>query len=91
MGACLQNHPHGKKNGIKPVVAFDGKPPTMKGRELEKRKEKRDEAQAALEKPRRMGTWRKLTSKQEAVYKVLQQSTFTFNDVKILLSMGVPP
>ena len=32
-------------NGIKPVYVFDGKPPTMKSGELEKRTEKRAEAQ----------------------------------------------
>ena len=37
-------------NGIKPVYVFDGKPPTMKAGELEKRKEKREEAQVALDK-----------------------------------------
>merc|ERR1712141_891865 len=31
-------------NGIKPVYVFDGKPPTMKSGELEKRTEKREEA-----------------------------------------------
>ena len=35
------------ENGIKPVYVFDGKPPTMKAGELEKRKLKRDDAQAA--------------------------------------------
>ena len=29
--------------GIKPCYVFDGKPPTMKGGELAKRKDKRDE------------------------------------------------
>ena len=42
-------------NGIKPVYVFDGKPPQMKAGELEKRKEKRDEAQAALEKAKEEG------------------------------------
>ena len=32
------------ENGIKPVYVFDGKPPVMKGGELAKRKERRDEA-----------------------------------------------
>jgi len=33
------------ENGIKPVYVFDGKPPQMKSGELEKRTEKRVEAQ----------------------------------------------
>lgn len=42
-------------NGIKPVYVFDGKPPTMKGGELAKRKERREEAQKALEKATEAG------------------------------------
>ena len=38
------------ENGIKPVFVFDGKPPEMKGGELEKRKERREKAQKELEK-----------------------------------------
>lgn len=33
------------ENGIKPVYVFDGKPPQMKSGELEKRTERRNEAQ----------------------------------------------
>ena len=35
-------------NGIKPVYVFDGKPPEMKGGELNKRAEKREEASKQL-------------------------------------------
>lgn len=35
-------------NGVKPVYVFDGKPPNLKGGELAKRAERRDEAQKAL-------------------------------------------
>ena len=42
-------------NGIKPVYVFDGKPPTMKGGELEKRMAKRADATAALEKAKEEG------------------------------------
>ena len=38
------------ENGIKPVYVFDGKPPTLKSGELEKRMEKRADAEAALVK-----------------------------------------
>ena len=34
--------------GIQPVVVFDGKPPQFKSGELQKRREKREKAQAAL-------------------------------------------
>lgn len=38
------------ENGIKPVYVFDGKPPQMKSSELEKRADRRQEAQKSLEK-----------------------------------------
>jgi flap endonuclease-1 len=34
--------------GIKPVFVFDGKPPTLKGDELQKRRERRDLAETEL-------------------------------------------
>ncbi|KAM3567737.1 hypothetical protein VYU27_010122, partial [Nannochloropsis oceanica] len=37
-------------SGIKPVFVFDGKPPTLKGGELDKRREKREKAEADLKK-----------------------------------------
>jgi flap endonuclease-1 len=43
------------ENGIKPVYVFDGKPPEMKSGELNKRKERRDEAQKSLEKAQEAG------------------------------------
>src|SRR5438067_424607 len=38
------------ENGIKPVYVFDGKPPQMKSKELEKRLERRTEAEAEVTK-----------------------------------------
>jgi flap endonuclease-1 len=43
------------ENGIKPVYVFDGKPPTLKGGELQKRKERRAEAEEHLEKATEAG------------------------------------
>lgn len=43
------------ENGIKPVYVFDGKPPSMKSSELDKRAERRQEAQKALEKAEEAG------------------------------------
>ncbi|WAR12859.1 FEN1-like protein [Mya arenaria] len=43
------------ENGIKPVYVFDGKPPEMKSGELEKRKERRSEAQKGLEQATEAG------------------------------------
>ena len=41
--------------GIKPIYVFDGKPPVMKGGELAKRNDKREEAEAALKAGREAG------------------------------------
>jgi len=43
-------------NGIKPVYVFDGKPPDMKGGELMKRAEKREEASKQLALATESGT-----------------------------------
>jgi len=75
-------------NGIKPVYVFDGKPPTMKAGELEKRKEKRDEAQAALEKAKEEGNMEEVDKQNRRLVKVTTEHT---SDVKILLKhMGIP-
>jgi len=75
-------------NGIKPVYVFDGKPPQMKAGELEKRKEKRDEAQAALEKAKEEGNMEEVDKQNRRLVKV---TTEHVNDVKILLKhMGIP-
>jgi len=75
-------------NGIKPVYVFDGKPPTMKAGELEKRKERRDEAQAALEKAKEEGNVEEIDKQNRRLVKV---TTDHVNDVKILLKhMGIP-
>ena len=36
------------ENGVKPVYVFDGKPPELKGGELAKRAERREEAEKQL-------------------------------------------
>lgn len=43
------------ENGIKPVYVFDGKPPQMKSKELEKRLERRNEAEAEMSKAAEAG------------------------------------
>lgn len=43
------------ENGIKPVFVFDGKPPQLKSGELEKRAERREEAQKELDKATEAG------------------------------------
>lgn len=43
------------ENGIKPLYVFDGKPPEMKSGELNKRAEKREEAQKSLQQAEEAG------------------------------------
>lgn len=45
------------ENGIKPVYVFDGKPPDMKSGELEKRAERREDAQKSLEAAEEAGEY----------------------------------
>lgn len=75
-------------NGIKPVYVFDGKPPQMKAGELEKRKEKRDEAQAALDKAKEEGDMEEVDKQNRRLVKVTKDHV---NEVKVLLKhMGIP-
>ena len=57
-------------NGIKPVYVFDGKPPVLKGGELEKRTEKRQEAEAALAKAKEEGNEEEIDKQNRRLVKV---------------------
>jgi len=75
-------------NGIKPVYVFDGKPPTMKAGELEKRKEKRDQAQAALDKAKEDDNVEEIDKQSRRLVKVSKEHV---EDAKRLLKlMGIP-
>lgn len=75
-------------NGIKPVFVFDGKPPQMKAGELEKRTEKREVAQAALDKAKEDGDMEEVDKQNRRLVKVTKEHV---EEVKILLKhMGVP-
>ena len=75
-------------NGIKPVYVFDGKPPTMKSGELEKRTERRAEAEAALEKAKEEGNVEEIDKQNRRLVKVGKNHV---EDCKELLGlMGIP-
>lgn len=75
-------------NGIKPVYVFDGKPPQMKAGELEKRTEKREVAQAALDKAKEEGNMEEVDKQSKRLVKVTKEHV---EEVKVLLKhMGVP-
>ena len=76
------------ENGIKPVYVFDGKPPTMKSGELEKRMEKRADTQVALEKAKEEGNDEEIDKQSRRLVKVTKDHV---EDCKKLLKlMGVP-
>lgn len=76
------------ENGIKPVYVFDGKPPEMKGGELTKRAERREDAQKALDKATEAGDKAEMDKYNRRLVKVTKEHN---NEAKELLSlMGVP-
>ncbi|XP_015919660.1 flap endonuclease 1 isoform X2 [Parasteatoda tepidariorum] len=75
-------------NGIKPVYVFDGKPPQMKSSELEKRQERREEAQKNLEKAEEEGVAEDINKFTRRLVKVTRQHN---DECKELLRlMGIP-
>lgn len=75
-------------NGIKPVYVFDGKPPNLKGGELQKRAERREEAQKQLDKATEAGDQEAMDKFNRRLVKVTKEHT---EEAKQLLKlMGVP-
>lgn len=74
--------------GIKPVYVFDGKPPEMKGGELQKRLQKRAEAEAELKAAREAGDQERV----EKLSKRTQRATRAQSEQckRLLRLMGVP-
>lgn len=76
------------ENGIKPVYVFDGKPPQMKSGELNKRKERREEAEKALAKATEEGDQAEMDKFNRRLVKVDKEHV---NEAKELLAlMGIP-
>ena len=76
------------ENGIKPVYVFDGKPPEMKSGELNKRAEKREEAQKALQKAEEAGDTENIDKFNRRLVKVTKHHSEQCKD--LLKLMGVP-
>ncbi|GJQ78306.1 Fen1 [Trypoxylus dichotomus] len=76
------------ENGIKPVYVFDGKPPELKSGELNKRMEKREEAQKALEKATEAGDQAEIEKFNRRLVKVTKQHTEEAR--QLLTLMGIP-
>ena len=77
-------------NGIKPVYVFDGKPPKMKSGELEKRTERREEAEKALEKAKEVGDAEEVDKQNRRLVKVGKSHVEEFLDfIRITLIMDI--
>jgi len=76
------------ENGIKPVYVFDGKPPTMKGGELAKRAERREEAQKELAKAEEAGNAEDIEKFSRRLVKVTREHGEEAR--KLLTLMGIP-
>lgn len=68
------------EKGIKPVYVFDGKPPDMKGGELAKRAERREEAQKALDKATEAGDAAEMEKFNRRLVKVTKEHN---NEAKV--------
>ncbi|CAK9801209.1 Flap endonuclease 1 [Anthophora quadrimaculata] len=76
------------EQGIKPVYVFDGKPPDLKSGELNKRAERRDEAQKLLQAAEEAGNVEDVEKFNRRLVKVTKQHA---EEAKQLLQlMGVP-
>uniref|UniRef100_A0A8C4SHQ7 Flap endonuclease 1 n=1 Tax=Erpetoichthys calabaricus TaxID=27687 RepID=A0A8C4SHQ7_ERPCA len=76
------------ENGIKPVYVFDGKPPQLKSGELEKRSERRAEAEKQLAQAQEAGEAENIEKFNKRLVKVTKQHN---DECKRLLTlMGVP-
>ncbi|KAK6635933.1 Elongation of fatty acids protein 2 [Polyplax serrata] len=76
------------ENGIKPVYVFDGKPPELKSGELNKRAEKREEAQKALAKAEESGDTEEVAKFNRRLVKVTKEHVSECKE--LLRLMGVP-
>ncbi|VEU21877.1 DEKNAAC102806 [Brettanomyces naardenensis] len=74
--------------GIKPCYVFDGKPPVMKGGELEKRLKRRTDAETKLKEAKESGEVEEMHKFQRRTVRVTRQQ----NDEakKLLKLMGIP-
>ncbi|XP_050355925.1 flap endonuclease 1 [Nymphalis io] len=76
------------ENGIKPVYVFDGKPPEMKSHQLNKRAERREEAEKELQKATEAGDSASIEKFNRRLVKVTKQHGEEAR--QLLKLMGVP-
>ncbi|CAG5026654.1 unnamed protein product [Parnassius apollo] len=76
------------ENGIKPVYVFDGKPPDMKSHQLNKRAERREEAEKELQKATDAGDQASIEKFNRRLVKVTKQHGEEARE--LLKLMGIP-
>ncbi|GBP55978.1 Flap endonuclease 1 [Eumeta japonica] len=76
------------ENGIKPVYIFDGKPPDLKAHQLNKRAERREEAEKELQKATEIGDLASIDKFNRRLVKVTKQHNEEAR--QLLQLMGVP-
>lgn len=76
------------ENGVKPLYVFDGKPPVLKGGELEKRLLKRQKAEKELEELKETGTVEEMMKYEKRTVRASREQNAEAK--KLLLLMGIP-
>lgn len=76
------------ESGMKPVYVFDGKPPVLKGGELEKRMLKKEEALKQLEELKETGTAEELLKHEKRTVRASRDQNAEAQ--KLLELMGIP-
>ncbi|CAG9792931.1 unnamed protein product [Diatraea saccharalis] len=76
------------ENGIKPVYVFDGKPPELKAHQLNKRAERREEAEKELQKATESGDQAQIEKFNRRLVKVTKQHGEEARE--LLKLMGIP-
>ena len=76
------------ENGVKPIWVFDGKPPNLKSKELEERKEAKQKAEELKKKAEDEGDWER--AKQMAGRSIRITDEMTQDAKKLVRLLGVP-
>lgn len=76
------------ESGVKPLYVFDGKPPVLKGGELEKRMLKKEEALKQLEELKETGTAEELLKHEKRTVRASREQNAEAQ--KLLELMGIP-
>ncbi len=76
------------EEGVKPVYVFDGKPPELKKKELEKRFKRKEEAEKKLQEARATG--RRMEARKYAMQAIHLSQDMVEDAKRLLDAMGIP-